>query len=150
MFKFCTCKREIKERKIDNTFRTLIWIRPMYLLHCYRMRCYKSGGYRVELWSQVWHCNSISEVWTDVPKRHFLLRLKAYLHCRIRTRIQTWIRTPNPMATLHYAEVFTLHGISFRVQSQMPTKGMGSESRVRIRVRLWQCKWAISPWTRTS
>ena len=26
----------------------------------------------------------------------------AYLHCRIRTRIQTRIRTPNPMATLHY------------------------------------------------
>ena len=48
----------------------------------------------------------------------------AYLHCRIRTRIQT----PNPMATLHYAEVFTLHGVRFRFQSQLPTKGTGLES----------------------
>ena len=149
MFKFCTCKREIKERK--RQYSQNLDLNPTYVFTAlHRMRCYKPGGYTVELWSQVWHCNSISEVWTDVPKRHFLLRLKAYLHCRIRTRIQTWIRTPNPMATLHYAEVFTLHGISFRVQSQMPTKGVGSESRVRIRVRLWQCKWARSPWTRAS
>ena len=30
-----------------------------------------------------------------------------YLHCRIRTRIQT----PEQMATLHYTDVFTLCGI---------------------------------------
>ena len=35
------------------------------------------------------------------------LVLMAYLHCRIRTRIQIRIRTSNPMAILHYAEVFT-------------------------------------------
>ena len=37
----------------------------------------------------------------------------AYLHSRIRTRIQT----PNPMAALHYAEVFTLHRVQFKFQS---------------------------------
>ena len=41
------------------------------------------------------------------------LTVMAYLHCWI----QTWIWTPNPMATLHYAEVFTLHGVRFRFQS---------------------------------
>ena len=46
----------------------------------------------------------------------------AYLHCQIRTLVQT----PNPMATLHYAEVFTLHGVRFRFQ--LPTTLMGSES----------------------
>ena len=45
----------------------------------------------------------------------------AYLHYRT----QTLIRTPKPMATLHYAEVFTLHGVRFRFQAQLPTKGMG-------------------------
>ena len=29
----------------------------------------------------------------------------------------TRIRTPNPMATLHYTEVFTLDGVRFRFQS---------------------------------
>ena len=48
----------------------------------------------------------------------------AYLHCRILTRI----RTPNPMGTLYYAEVFTLHGVRFILQFQLPTKGMGLES----------------------
>ena len=28
--------------------------------------------------------------------------IMAYIHCRIRTQIQTRIRTPNPMATSHY------------------------------------------------
>ena len=27
-----------------------------------------------------------------------------HLHCRTRIRVQTWIRIPNPMATLYYAE----------------------------------------------
>ena len=45
------------------------------------------------------------------------LTLMAYLHCRIRTRIQTRTQTPNPMATLHYAEVFILHRVRFRFQS---------------------------------
>ena len=44
----------------------------------------------------------------------------AYLHYRI--------QTPKPMATLHYTEVFTLHGVRFKFQSQMQTTGMGSES----------------------
>ena len=48
-----------------------------------------------------------------------------YLHCPIRTLIQ--IRTPNPMATLHYA-VFTLHRVRFRFKSELPTTGMGSKS----------------------
>ena len=52
----------------------------------------------------------------------------AYFHCQIRTRIQTQIRTPNPMATLQYAEVFTLHRGRFRFQSLLSTTGMGSES----------------------
>ena len=33
----------------------------------------------------------------------------------------------NPIATLHYVEIFKLHGVSFRFQSQLPTKGMGSQ-----------------------
>ena len=41
------------------------------------------------------------------------LTVMAHLHCWI----QTWIWTPNPMAILHYAEVFTLHGVRFRFQS---------------------------------
>ena len=43
--------------------------------------------------------------------------LMAYLHCRIRTRIQTWIQTPKPMATLHYAEVSTLHEVIVVIRS---------------------------------
>ena len=50
--------------------------------------------------------------------------IMAYLHCQIWTRIQT----PNPMATLHYVEFFTLYAIGFTFQSQLPTKGMESES----------------------
>ena len=48
------------------------------------------------------------------PVAEWLLRptLMAWSHCRIRT----WIRTPNSMATLHYAEVFTLHRVRFRFQ----------------------------------
>ena len=44
----------------------------------------------------------------------------AYLHCRM--------RTPNPMATLHSAEVCTLHEVRFRFQSLLPTTGTGLES----------------------
>ena len=36
---------------------------------------------------------------------------------QIRSRIQIWIRNPNPKATLHCTEVFTLHRIRFRFQS---------------------------------
>ena len=56
------------------------------------------------------------------------MALRAYLHCRIRTRIQTRILAPNPMATLRYVEVFTLHTVGFRFKFQLPTKGMGLES----------------------
>ena len=34
----------------------------------------------------------------------------------------------NPKATLHCAEVFTLHGVRFRFQSYLPTTGVGLES----------------------
>ena len=50
------------------------------------------------------------------------LALMACLHCRI----WTLIRTQDPMATLHYAEVFTLHRV--RLRFQLPTTGMGLES----------------------
>ena len=39
--------------------------------------------------------------------------------------------TSKPMATLYYAEVFTLHRVRFRFQSQLLTTGMGSESESR-------------------
>ena len=39
----------------------------------------------------------------------------AYSHCRIRTRIPTRTRIPNPMDTLYYAEVFTLVRIWTRI-----------------------------------
>ena len=41
------------------------------------------------------------------------LSLMAYLYYQIWARIHA----PNPMATLHYAKVFTLHGVRFRFQS---------------------------------
>ena len=43
----------------------------------------------------------------------------AYSHCRIWTRIQIWIQTPNQMATLHYAEVSTLHEVTVVMQSDV-------------------------------
>ena len=50
-------------------------------------------------------------------KKHVFDGNGLFTHCRIRTRIKTGIRTSNPMATLHYVEVFTLHGVGFRFQS---------------------------------
>ena len=44
--------------------------------------------------------------------------LMAYSHCRIRTRIRTRTRIPNPMDTLYYAEVFTLVRIRTRIPVQ--------------------------------
>ena len=41
----------------------------------------------------------------------------AHLHRRKRSRVQTWIQIPNPMATLYYPEHFTLH----RLKSLVPT-----------------------------
>ena len=46
----------------------------------------------------------------------FVIYAMAYLQCRIRTRIQTRIQNQNPMATLHYTEVFTLHRVRFRFE----------------------------------
>ena len=43
-------------------------------------------------------------------------RLVAHLHCRIRTRTRT--RIPNPMATLYYAELFTL----VRIRTRIPVR----------------------------
>ena len=40
----------------------------------------------------------------------------AHLHCQTRTRIRT--RTPNPMATLYYAELFTL----VRIRTRIPVR----------------------------
>ena len=48
-----------------------------------------------------------------------------YVHLRRRIGIQT--RTPNPMAALYYADIFTLHGVRFRLQFQQLTTGMGSD-----------------------
>ena len=47
----------------------------------------------------------------------------AYSHCRIRTRIQTRTRIPNPMDTLYYAEVFTL----VRIWTRIPVR---TDSRI--------------------
>ena len=59
----------------------------------------------------------------------------AHLHCRRRTRVQTWIWIPNLMATLHC--VAHVH-----VAQTWACLGIGQESRVRTRIRvsLWQCK----------
>ena len=51
----------------------------------------------------------------------------AYLYCRTQIRILTQIRIPNQMATLYYAEHFTLHGLGLR--SLLPVcVGQESES----------------------
>ena len=42
-------------------------------------------------------------------------------------RFRLGFGNPNPMTILHNAEVFILHGVGFRFQSQLPIKGMGSE-----------------------
>ena len=47
----------------------------------------------------------------------------AYSHCRIRTRIRTRTRIPNPMDTLYYAEVFTL----VRIRTRIPVR---TDSRI--------------------
>ena len=41
-----------------------------------------------------------------------------YFHCRTGIRIQTRIRTPSPMVTLYYAELFPL----VRIQIQIPVR----------------------------
>ena len=47
------------------------------------------------------------------------------------------------MATLHYAEVFTLHSqIQIPILTPNYRKGIGI--RARTQVRLLQCKWAIT------
>ena len=56
----------------------------------------------------------------------------AFLHCRIRITIQILIRTANQTATLYYVELFTLHKVRFRFQSQLPSKGIGSESGLEL------------------
>ena len=52
----------------------------------------------------------------------------AHVHCRRRTRALTWIRIPNPMATLYYAE----HVHVAQTQTRIPTPyfcvGQESES----------------------
>ena len=37
-----------------------------------------------------------------------IVRLLAYLHCRTRTRIPTWIQTPNPMVPLYCTETVSI------------------------------------------
>ena len=83
----------------------------------------------------------------------------AYLDCRIRTRIQTL----NPMATLYYAKVFTLHRVRFKsfhtAQSQIQKfpyciesdsdsnpncQQQESESESISESVSQQCKWAIT------
>ena len=52
----------------------------------------------------------------------------ADLHFQIRIPIPIPFQTADQMATLQYAELFILHGISFRFPSQLPSTGMGLES----------------------
>ena len=52
------------------------------------------------------YCTTSQNVHAHCKYLHIDGSFMAYLHCRI----QTWIRTPNPMATLYYAEVFTVMG----------------------------------------
>ena len=46
------------------------------------------------------------------------------LFCRI--RILILIGTANRMATFYYVELFTLHGVEFKLPYQLPTTGMES------------------------
>ena len=70
--------------------------------------------------------------------------LIAYLYCWIRTQIQTCIRTPNPMATMHYI-CRSFHIAQSQIQILILTanyrKGIGIW--VHTRLYLSQCKWAI-------
>ena len=66
----------------------------------------------------------------------------AYLHCRIRILIPIRIRTVNQMTALHYAEVFTMHGVKFKFQSYCHLKEW---NRDRDQNRnLWKCQ--KCPW----
>ena len=62
------------------------------------------------------------------------LALLAHLRCRIRTLIQTGIRSPNPLATLHYAEMFTL-----QESDSDSNPNCNYMNGMEIRVRLPQC-----------
>ena len=68
---------------------------------------------------------------TRIPN-HCCTHFGANIRTRIRIRQcvtkPLWIRIPKPMTTLHYADIFTMHGVRFRFQSQLPTAGMGSQS----------------------
>ena len=57
----------------------------------------------------------------------FVIYVMVYLQCRIRTRIQTRIQNLNAMATLHYTEVFILHGvrIGFEILTVNYRNGIG-------------------------
>ena len=53
----------------------------------------------------------------------------AHLHCRTRIWLPTLIRIPNQMATLLYAEHFTLHWLRFRSPTPYFCTGQESESQ---------------------
>ena len=89
----------------------------------------------------IWTANEIAVLLISVgqPKLEATLKFMVHLHCRTRIRISNRIRIPNQMATLYCAEHFTLYGLRFS-----PYFCIGQESQVCTRVRLGQCKWAIS------
>ena len=61
-----------------------------------------------------------------------------YLHCQIWTQIQTRIWTPNPMATLYYAEVFTARSqIRNLILTANYRNGLGIRVRTRVRLLHW-------------
>ena len=66
------------------------------------------------------------------------LGLMVHLHCWTRIRVQTWIRIPNPMATLYYAE--HVHIVQTRIATPYGISRTQIRVGVRTRFRLQQCK----------
>ena len=62
--------------------------------------CLRQGtSFRMKIEATINHCS--------------IFHLVVYLHCWTQTRIPTWIRTPNPMATLHCTEHITSNNRPF-------------------------------------
>ena len=51
-----------------------------------------------------------------------------YLHYRIEIQIPIPMWTARQMTTLNYVELYTLHEVGIRFQTQLPSAGMGLES----------------------
>ena len=67
-----------------------------------------------------------------------------HLHFRRRTQVLTPIRIPKPMATLYNAENVHIAQTMIRIPAPCFCTGQ-NPSQVCTRVRLQQCKWAITP-----